>query len=264
MPDQNLTFLKLGGSLITDKDQPETALIDRIDALLIQVADWRKANPDQRLLLGHGSGSFGHHTAAKYGTRQGVHSLEEGLGFQQVWYSARKLNQIIVEQAQSLNLPLIAFPPSASITTDNHVIQAWNLQPIIRSFDLGLIPLVYGDVVSDISLGGTILSTEDLFIHLARQIFPNRILLAGKIEGVYTDYPVNTNLLPHISAHSDSLEFLQGSASQDVTGGMVTKVQSMQMLCRELSGLSVQIFSAVSPGSLRLALEGTAIGTTIN
>ena len=37
-----LTFLKLGGSLITDKDQPETALTDQIDDLLAQIAAWRQ------------------------------------------------------------------------------------------------------------------------------------------------------------------------------------------------------------------------------
>ncbi len=260
----SVTFLKLGGSLITDKDQPETALIDQIDLLLIQIAEWRSANPSDWLLLGHGSGSFGHVAAAQYGTRQGIHSLEDALGFQQVWYSARKLNQIIVEQAQSLKLPLFAFAPSACITTKNHEIIGWDLQPLMQSFHLGFIPLVYGDVVSDLTLGGTILSTEDLFLHLAHFLRPDRILLAGRVEGVYADYPVNQQLLSQISAQSNSSEFLQGSASQDVTGGMLTKVQLMQSLCRELPGLSVQIFSAVSPGSLRLALDGAALGTIIN
>jgi len=142
-----VTFLKLGGSLITDKDQPETALIEQINGLLSQIAEWRSDNPSDWLLLGHGSGSFGHHAAAQYGTRQGVRCREDALGYQRVWYSARKLNQIIIEQAQSLNLPLMSFPPSACITTDNHEIKGWNLQPLIQSFHLGLIPLVYGDVV---------------------------------------------------------------------------------------------------------------------
>lgn len=264
MPEQSLTFLKLGGSLITDKDQPETALTDRIDDLLFQIVAWRLANPNKRLVLGHGSGSFGHHAAAKFGTRHGVQTSEESLGFQQVWFSARKLNQIIITQAQSLNLPLIAFPPSASITTKNHEIITWNTQPITQCLEMGLVPLIFGDVVSDLTLGGTILSTEDLFVHLARVLHPNRILLAGKMEGIYADYPINKNLLPLISAHSVALDFLQGSASRDVTGGMVTKVQSMQSLCRESPGLSVQIFSAVSSGALRLALDGAAIGTIIN
>ena len=129
---------------------------------------------------------------------------------------------------------------------------------------MGLIPLVYGDVVSDLTLGGTILSTEDLFVYLAHFMYPDRILLAGRVEGVYADYPFNQQLLPHLSASPDSSAFLHGSASQDVTGGMVTKVQTMQALCEELPGLSIQIFSAVSPGALRRALDGDAIGTTIN
>ncbi len=264
MPDQSLTFLKLGGSLITDKDQPETALIDQIDDLLSQIASWRLANPNKLLLLGHGSGSFGHHAAAKYGTRQGVHTPEERLGFQQVWFSARKLNHIIIERAQSLDLPVIAFPPSANITVENHEIKTWNLQPLIKSMEMGLIPLVYGDVVVDLTIGGTILSTEDLFVYLAGFLRPDRILLAGRVEGVFADYPINCHLLAHISAVSETSEFLQGSASQDVTGGMLTKVQSMQALCCALPGLSVQIFSAILPGSLRQALDGAEIGTTIN
>lgn len=264
MSENCLTFLKLGGSLITDKDQPETALIDQIDSLLYQITAWRMANPKDRLLLGHGSGSFGHHVAAQYGTQNGFHTPEDILGFQKVWYSARSLNHIIISRAQSLSLPLIAFPPSACITTRNHAIREWNLRPLIRVLNEGIIPVVYGDVVVDIELGGTILSTEDLFVHLAHELHPDRVLLAGKIEGVFTDFPANQHLLPFLSARGDSTFFLQGSASQDVTGGMITKVQSMQSLCQEFPGLTVQIFSAVSPGALRQALDGAPIGTTIN
>ena len=258
-----LTFLKLGGSLITDKDQPETALTDQIDDLLAQIAAWRQVNPDRRLLLGHGSGSFGHHTAAKFGTREGVRSPEEYLGYQQVWYSARSLNQIFLSRAQAFSLPLIAFPPSACVSAENRHIRTWNLHPIIRSLEMGLIPLVYGDVVCDVALGGTILSTEDLFVHLAGSLRPERILLAGKVDGVFADFPRNQQLLPRIPADSDFSVFLHGSASEDVTGGMVTKVQTMQALCRSLPGLSVQIFSAAAPGALRNALDGGAIGTII-
>ena len=138
-----LTFLKLGGSLITDKDQPETALTDQIDDLLAQIAAWRQVNPDRRLLLGHGSGSFGHHTAAKFGTREGVRSPEEYLGYQQVWYSARSLNQIFLYRAQAFSLPLIALPPSACVSAENRHNQTWNLHPIIGHLESDSMPLIY-------------------------------------------------------------------------------------------------------------------------
>ncbi len=260
----DLIFLKLGGSLITNKDQPESARVEQIEILLSQIAAWREANPLSRLLLGHGSGSFGHHAAARYGTRGGVRTAEEAEGFQQVWLSARRLNQIILDQARAFNLPLISFPPSASITSDNRKILTWNLQPITRALEMDLIPLIYGDVIADLSLGGTILSTEELFVHLAHALHPNRILLAGKEEGVFADFPHNQHLIRQIPSHADLTDSLQGSASQDVTGGMLTKVQSMQALCRDLPDLTVNIFSAVSPGTLLQALNNCGIGTLIH
>lgn len=51
----------------------------------------------------------------------------------------------------------------------------------------GILPVVYGDVVFDEVRGGTILSTEDLFQHLAHQLHPERVLLAGLEAGVWAD-----------------------------------------------------------------------------
>lgn len=263
MARQDLTFLKLGGSLITDKDQPNTALLNQVASLLDQIASWRQANPAAQLLLGHGSGSFGHHAAARYHTRGGVHTSQDASGFQAVWHSARSLNQIVIDQAQVFHLPLISFPPSACVTTNNRKIHVWNLQPIQRCLDMGLIPLVYGDAVTDCAIGGTILSTEDLFVHLTPALKPSRILLAGKVSGVFADFPHNHHLIPHISSQADLRESLHGSASQDVTGGMLSKVQTMQALCQAQPGLTVQIFSASHSGALRLALDGSHLGTLI-
>ena len=66
-----VVFLKLGGSLITDKERyqtPRPAVIERAAA---EIAAALAARPDLRLLLGHGSGSFGHFEAAKYGVPRG-------------------------------------------------------------------------------------------------------------------------------------------------------------------------------------------------
>jgi isopentenyl phosphate kinase len=54
-----LVFLKLGGSLITDKTRPYTPRLDILALLAEQIA---AANV--RMVLGHGSGSCWH-TAAK-------------------------------------------------------------------------------------------------------------------------------------------------------------------------------------------------------
>ena len=67
-----LVFLKLGGSLITVKDQPHTPRLDVIERLAQEIAAARSADPGLQILLGHGSGSYGHVPASQFHTRQGV------------------------------------------------------------------------------------------------------------------------------------------------------------------------------------------------
>ncbi len=262
--NSQLIFLKLGGSLITDKAKAETALPDLIFTLLSDLKQFVLENPDQKVLLGHGSGSFGHHAAAKYRTRDGVSNQEEWHGFVEVWHSARKLNQIVLETGRQAGLDLIAFPPSASILLENKKVISWNLEPLKKALQADLIPLIYGDVVFDKQLGGTILSTEELFAHLAKELKPARILLAGKEAAVFADFPQNRNPIRHIDKDAKLEASLQNSQNQDVTGGMRAKVEEMQALCRAIPGIQIEIFHAEAKNDLHNALIGRHSGTIIS
>ena len=106
-----ITFLKLGGSLITDKNFPHTARPKVIRRIAEEIrAAW---NPNKEpLLIGHGSGSFGHVPAKKYGTRQGVHSEAEWSGFAEVHAEAAALNHIVTDILREAGLPVLSFVPS--------------------------------------------------------------------------------------------------------------------------------------------------------
>lgn len=259
-----LFFLKLGGSLITDKAQPETALPEVIFSLLSDLQRYRESNPSQKILLGHGSGSFGHHAAAKYNTREGVRTLAQWQGFREVWESARKLNQVVLDIGRQAGLNLIAFPPFAGLLSRQGQVVSWNIKPIELALENGLTPMVYGDVVFDEILGGTIFSTEELFAHLATILKPIRILLAGKEEAVFADYPLNQQPIRHITRTAALEGYLQSSQNQDVTGGMRSKVDQMQAICQANPGTTVEIFRASQPGELFSALSGTHSGTIIS
>ncbi len=265
-PDEPLLFLKLGGSLITEKDQPHTARFEVLDRLAQEIAEARRAGCGRRLILGHGSGSFGHVPASRYGTRWGVNNPEEWVGFSKVWQEAAALNRLVMEALQRVELPALAFPPSAALVAQDGRPQHWELGPLQMALQAGLLPVVYGDVVFDTQLGGTILSTEDLFDHLARVLRPQYILLAGIEPGVWADYPSCSRLLDEISPEflKESVESLQGSAFTDVTGGMRSKVRQSLDLVREIPGLQVWIFSGVEPGSVYRTLCGQKTGTLIH
>ena len=261
-----LVFLKLGGSLITDKHTPRTARGDQIQRICQEIFLSLDKNPGIRLVLGHGSGSFGHFSGKKYNTREGVSTPEDWLGFAEVWHDARTLNHLVMENLQEAGLPAIAFPPSASVTTNQRVITSWDITAIETSLYQGLVPVVYGDVVFDSELGGTILSTEDLFLHLARRLDPEMILLAGQDQGVWEDFPDCTKLIPSItpSNYPQLLEKISSSTAPDVTGGMGAKVNQMLRLAEENPGLRIEIFSGKEPGNISQALSGMRLGTSIN
>ena len=196
---ENLVFIKLGGSLITDKHTPRTPRREIIHKLAGTIKAGLERNPGMQLLIGHGSGSFGHVSAARYGTREGVKSREDWQGFLEVWRDARELNRIVLEIFTEAGLPVIAFSPSATTLAADGRVAAYSLDGIQSALENGLIPVIHGDVVFDTTRGGTILSTEELFVHLAGHLTPQRILLAGLEPGVWADFPICSALVSLIT-----------------------------------------------------------------
>jgi isopentenyl phosphate kinase len=261
-----LVFLKLGGSLITDKQTPRTPRLKVIQRICGEIKAALAADPGLRILLGHGSGSFGHYPASKYRTRDGVNTPADWLGFIEVWQAAAALNHLVMHELHASGLPGISFPPSAGVYSQQRSIHSWNLEPLRSAVHNQLLPVVYGDVVFDAELGGTILSTEDLFVYLAAALHPDRILLAGRDPGVWQDYPAQTSLFTEISPAERGLvsPSIGQSAATDVTGGMAEKVNQMLELISSQPALEVLIFSGEEPGSVRQALVGDYPGTRIH
>jgi isopentenyl phosphate kinase len=261
----NLQLLKLGGSLITDKTQPHTPRKRVIARLSEEISFALLKHPEMQLIIGHGAGSFAHVPAKFYGTRQGVQSKKDWHGFMEVWQEAVSLNRLVMESLRKVGLPAISFPPSASLTTSGGKVHAWNLDPLKSALIAGLIPVIYGDVIFDHQIGGTILSTEDLFMYLARYLQPARILLAGMEPGVWADYPTCTTLLTQITPQNlDQITTSLGeSNATDVTGGMASKVIQMVELLGEVPNLKILIFSGKKPDYVVRALLGDEPGTII-
>ncbi len=261
----HLIFLKLGGSLITDKASPHTARLAVIDRLSLEIAAAWRDQPELRLVIGHGSGSFGHVPAHAYQTRQGVATPEQWLGYAEVWHEARVLNHIVIESLYNARLPVIAFPPSANAIVSSGRVEQWDLTALKAALDQNMVPVVNGDVVFDRAMGGTILSTEDVFVHLAHSLIPEKVLLAGNEPGVWADYPTCTRLLATITPadRRHLTHDIKGSDAVDVTGGMADKVNQMLALVQAIPSLKVIIFSGETPGQVQQALGEASFGTTI-
>ncbi len=262
----DLLFLKLGGSLITDKTGVEAVRADVLTRLAQEIQQARLAWPDLQIVLGHGSGSFGHVAGARHGTRQGVHSTGQWRGFAEVSAAALRLNRLVVEALLAAGVSAMSFAPSASVQCVDGRITSIALHPIEQALQAGLLPVTHGDVAFDAVRGGTIVSTEEVMVALAEEgLRPSWFLLAGETEGVYD---LHGQVIPHISAKTlPQIEAaLGGSRGADVTGGMLTKVQSMLALTAQFPALSVRVFSGLQPGTLyhTLCQPAAARGTAIN
>jgi len=255
----DLAFVKLGGSVITDKRAPETARPDTIARLAGEIAGALSGRPGLRLVLGHGSGSFGHVAARRYGTRQGVQGEAGWAGFARVATIAARLNRLVADTCLASDLPIWTLQPSASARCQEGQLLALETFPIEQALAHGLVPLVYGDVALDAVQGGTIISTEQIFAYLARRLRPSRLVLVGAVDGVFEGDPLRdpeASPVPEITAANwpSVRTALGGSYATDVTGGMQAKVEEMVALVRDLPGLVVHLVSGERPGALEATL----------
>jgi len=260
-----LTFLKLGGSLLTEKTGIEALRKEVLIRLAIEIKDAVVQNPNMKLLLGHGSGSFGHVAAARFDTRIGVSTAQEWMGFARVSDAAARLNRSVCGALLEAGVPVTSLQPSASAVCEDGRIIYLAIQPIEAALNAGLVPTVYGDVAFDKVRGGTIISTEEIMSYVASTIVPSRLLLAGETDGVLDEHGSS---LKEISAHNfpDISGSLGASRGIDVTGGMASKVQGMLDLVSRIEGLSVRVFSGLQAGNVRAALldSGQQPGTLIH
>ncbi|HZM23704.1 MAG TPA: isopentenyl phosphate kinase [Anaerolineales bacterium] len=276
---KELVFLKLGGSLITDKTQPYTPLLDVMEDIAVQIATTVQAQPNMRLVIGHGAGSFGHVPASEYHTRDGLPPKSTQLahrerdetednywkGFAEVWYQASSLNRFVMKALHKIGVRALALPPSSSVIASDGKISVWETTPIRMALASGIVPVIFGDTVFDEVRGGTILSTEDLFMYLARALSPERILLAGLESAVWDDFPARTKKIEKItpSTFNEMSAGIGKSEAADVTGGMESKVKQMLELIENNPELTIQIFSGTGPGNIVRALIGETLGTVI-
>ncbi len=258
------TLIKLGGSLVTDKLQPKSFRRATVEEITRQLIILRATQPERRIVVGHGSGSFGHVEARKYDTIHGVRSSEDRMGFARVGAAASELSQLILEEFLTADLPALRFQPSAMQIARNQALIQIATRPLLLALEQHFIPVVHGDVTLDEKLGGTIISTEALFAGLVAPLGVESIVLLGDVDGVLDQAG---HVIPRITRANFErfASSLGASAGVDVTGGMLQKVTEMLKLVREHSNVNIFIANGNRRDILHdLLVEGLEVGSRIS
>ncbi len=262
---EKLVLIKLGGSSITDTAKESVAKPDVIRRLANEI---KKVGSARRIILGHGSGSFGHVIGKKYAVHEGLindKSLECAALTQDI---AAQLNRIVVKEFCTLGINAISFPPSGGAISKNRRIFEWNLNALETALKHGFLPVTYGDVVMDSQLGVTIVSTEEALRYIAEKLKPGKVIIGGDIDGVFTANPKinkDAKLIKEINGKNiaEALRGAGASTKVDVTGGMQTKLQYAYDIAKSCNTVC-QIVNIDIPGRLHSAIiDEETTGTTI-
>jgi isopentenyl phosphate kinase len=240
--------LKLGGSVVTDKETPETVDDDALDAAVDAIGD---AALD-RLVLVHGGGSFGHYQADRHGVSLSAGS-HDAPGVWAIHDAMRRLNDVIVERLQAAGVPALPVHPLSVAVRDANADLTLPLEPTRTMLAEGFVPVLHGDVVAEAEAGATIISGDELVTRLATGLSADRVGLCSTVPGVYDD---DGAVIPRISGFAQVDAVLGGSESTDVTGGMAEKVRALLAL-----DSPAQIFG---PESLPAFLAGESAGTVVD
>lgn len=255
-PKPPLVLVKLGGSLITDKKKPEAARRGMIERLAREVAAARAGGAEQ-ILLGHGSGSFGHAAALAHGksTARGASLTQD---------AAARLHRLVITALLAAGEAPFSLAPSGFMSTRHGRATKLSLDPLRSALAAGLLPVVYGDLVTDSADHTSIASTETVLTAIARRLHRRafkvtRALWAGETPGVFDPHG---QLISRLTVSSWGLLaiHLRGASGGDVTGGIRHRVESAALLAR--IGIPSLIFDGREPGMLARALAGDDVPGT--
>jgi len=248
--DKNLILIKLGGSLITDKNKPYTARSKTIANLARQI---KKAYLEGfKIVVSHGSGSFGHTSASKYQTAEGIKGKDGVYGLCIVQQDAIAINRIVNKIFLEIGVPCLSFVPSSFCLARKGKRKAIFARPMIEAIKREIVPIVFGDVVMDEAQGCCIFSGEVVLDNLSYEFQRNGFRIIKVIQCGITDgvYDLKGRIIPKITPENFSIikKALVGASGTDVTGGMLHKVEESLKMAKQ--GVKVWIINGLIKDSL--------------
>ncbi|MFB6135673.1 MAG: isopentenyl phosphate kinase [Halobacteriaceae archaeon] len=239
--------LKVGGSVVTEKDAPETVDAAALDRAAAAVAGFPGA-----VVLVHGGGSFGHHHASAWGVSRTDGSREAG-AVRDVHGAMCRLNDAVCEALRGEGAAPVPVHPLSAARRDPDADLELPTGQVATMLAEGFLPVLHGDLVAHAGAGVTVVSGDELVVALARGLGADRVGVCSTVPGVLDDAGA---VVPEITDFHDVADALGGSDSTDVTGGMAAKVRAL---------LDLEAPATVfGPDSLEAYLDGERVGTRVD
>jgi len=212
-------ILKLGGSVITDKRADCAVNREQLASIASAIADAQNGG----FIVIHGAGSCGHPEAKRYHLDKGA---AKG-GTEGIFVTHRAvsgLNDAVVGALRENGVAAVGIHPLHTCVADNGRLAGFETRHIGKMLDLGIVPVIHGDVVMDLSRGACIVSGDQLARCLAVALSIRRVGLATDVPGVLDN---NGAVVPAITRKTVRGLAIGSSSHTDVTGGMKGKIDEL-------------------------------------
>ncbi|WP_227131332.1 isopentenyl phosphate kinase [Halorubellus salinus] len=247
-----MIVLKLGGSVVTEKDREETVDGAALDRAAEAIAAAREDDAVDDVVVVHGGGSFGHPHAETWGasTTTGVHDVD---GVTAIHGAMTTLNKFVLRALHDADVPAVPVHPLSAAHRDRDGDLTLPSGQVATLLAEGFVPVLHGDLVAHEGEGATVLSGDEIVTSLADSLDADRVGVCSTVPGVLD---ADDAVVDEIRSFDDVESVLGGSEATDVSGGMAGKVRELLAL-----GAPANIFDL---DALPAFLGGDEPGTTVH
>lgn len=222
-----MILIKLGGSIITNKERPLSPRIAAVQKIAKQLKKIREP-----MIIVHGGGSFGHYWSVKYDMHTKP-ARNDPHGVAVVKNSMVELNKIILDCLVKNRLDPYCLPPTGFMTGDRPILS--KIKEIKKIADSGLVPVTFGDALWYGDKKSYILSGDKIMSILAKALRPRLSIFVLNVDGLYSDFKTK-DLIREMKNDQVSIHDIP----MDVTGGMKRKVEE----ATRISKMNLKVFFA--------------------
>ena len=262
--ESSVILLKLGGGLLTDKNKPLSIREDIVKSAVKQIID-----ANEKIILIHGGGSFGHPLAKKYSISNGIDKTipNQILGLAETHHAMVKFNSYLIEQFLESNYPVLSIQTSSIFIEKSNKISLESIDVLETALNLKIMPVLYGDIILDKQGSFSIISGDQIILELCQNLNSyniQKVVFAMESDGLYiVDKDNSENCKSVTECYSnelDSLNLADLGQKIDVTGGIKSKLNFIKTICK--SKIPVQLINGLTEGYIYKSLMNQKINCT--
>ena len=243
-----MILIKLGGSIITNKERPLSARRKAIENILKQI----KKIKEPKIIV-HGGGSYGHYWSVKYDMHTKPAKYDTR-GVTIVKNSMIELNKIILDIAVKNRINAYCLPPTDFMNGNRPIKnKILTMNDISKS---GLTPITFGDALWFGQKKSYILSGDVIMTTIAKVLKPRLSVFVLNVDGVYSNLKTK-KLIYDFKKEKPTISINK----MDVTGGMTRKIAEAVKISR--SGLNVFFTNGNKPQRITDAVTGKKFEGTL-